>query len=409
MNQLDLFAPKRELFSLSLDPVVDKLLSENSPVAIGVSGGKDSSVAAWATINHLDKIGHTGPRILIHSDLGRIEWADSLPTCERLAKRLNVELVTVRRPAGGMVERWMSRWDANVERYRDLSCVKLILPWSTPSMRFCTSELKTAIICRYLVNRFGAIIDVDQRHRAPSTSIVSVSGIRRQESAMRAKKPVFAWQAKLLSNTRKVEGLDWNAILDWTLEEVWACHEINGLPIHEAYTAYGSSRVSCCFCIMSALEDLIKAALCPGNEDVYRELCELEIISTFSFQEKQWLCDIAPKLLTEDQRERLVVAKQMARRREQAEARIPDHLLFEEGWPNVMPTYKEAVMLAEVRAEVAASARISVWMTDPETILMRYEELFKLKAKKAAFEAETIIRRVRKAELKQHSQKYLTN
>ena len=38
---------------------------------------------------HLDRIGHTGPRLLIHADLGSVEWRDSLPTCERLAARLD--------------------------------------------------------------------------------------------------------------------------------------------------------------------------------------------------------------------------------------------------------------------------------------------------------------------------------
>jgi hypothetical protein len=56
------------------------LLAAGAPVAIGVSGGKDSCAAALATVEHLDAIGHQGPRVLIHSDLGRVEWRDSLPT-----------------------------------------------------------------------------------------------------------------------------------------------------------------------------------------------------------------------------------------------------------------------------------------------------------------------------------------
>src|SRR5581483_2926625 len=97
---------------------------------------------------------HRGPRVLIHSDLGRVEWGDSLPQCERLAAHLGLELIVVRRQAGGLMERWQTRWANNVARCAALECVKLILPWSTASMRFCTSELKTAIICRELVQRF---------------------------------------------------------------------------------------------------------------------------------------------------------------------------------------------------------------------------------------------------------------
>jgi hypothetical protein len=129
---------------VALTPEVQAMLDRDAVVAIGVSGGKDSDACAIAVSRHLDRIGHKGPRLLVHSDLGRIEWKDSLPNCERLAERLGWELLVVRRQAGDMLARWEGRWQNNVSRYEDLSCVKLILPWSTPSMRFCTSELKTA-------------------------------------------------------------------------------------------------------------------------------------------------------------------------------------------------------------------------------------------------------------------------
>lgn len=119
---------------------IDELIRAGSPVAIGVSGGKDSDAAAIATVAHLDALGHTGPRVLIHSDLGRVEWLESLPQCQRLADFLNLELIVVRRKSGDMMDRWLTRWANNVERYTNLQCVKVILPWSTASMRFCTND-----------------------------------------------------------------------------------------------------------------------------------------------------------------------------------------------------------------------------------------------------------------------------
>lgn len=74
---------------LSIDDRVSALLAQDAPVAIGVSGGKDSCALALATVAYLDAIGHKGPRVLVHSDLGRVEWRASLPTCERLAARLD--------------------------------------------------------------------------------------------------------------------------------------------------------------------------------------------------------------------------------------------------------------------------------------------------------------------------------
>jgi hypothetical protein len=59
-------------------PEIDARISSGAPVAISVSGGKDSQACALATFNHLDLVGHAGPRLLVHADLGMVEWNDSL-------------------------------------------------------------------------------------------------------------------------------------------------------------------------------------------------------------------------------------------------------------------------------------------------------------------------------------------
>lgn len=76
---------------------IKALISNGSPIAIGVSGGKDSQAAALSVLEHLDQTGHTGPRLLVHCDLGSVEWQESLPMCEQLAEHLGVELVVLRR------------------------------------------------------------------------------------------------------------------------------------------------------------------------------------------------------------------------------------------------------------------------------------------------------------------------
>src|SRR5256885_14853862 len=112
---------------LETTPMIDSLIASGSPVAVGISGGKDSDVAAFETQRYLRELGHTGPRLLIHSDLGRIEHTDSMPACQRLADRLGLELVVVRRQSGDMMDRWLQRYHDNVKRYQDLLCVKLVL------------------------------------------------------------------------------------------------------------------------------------------------------------------------------------------------------------------------------------------------------------------------------------------
>jgi 3'-phosphoadenosine 5'-phosphosulfate sulfotransferase (PAPS reductase)/FAD synthetase len=354
-------------YAVEVGPHILELLHADAPVAIGVSGGKDSAALAFATTAYLHTLGHKGPRLLIHSDLGRVEWRESLPMCQRLADRLGLDLVVVRRHAGDLMDRWLVRWNNNVARYAQLACVKLILPWSTASMRFCTSELKTAIICRELVARF------------PGQTILSVSGIRREESPNRAKAPVAAPQLKLTHATSGTRGYDWHPILAWSREDVLAYHRLCNFPLHEAYRTYGSTRVSCCFCMLGSQADLLASTTCPDNQDIYREMVSLEIASTFRFQDKRWLGEIAPHLLDATMHTRLQEAKRQASRREAAEARIPAQLLYTRGWPTVMPTQAEAVLLSEVRREVARAGGLSIEYVEPGAILDRYAELMATK------------------------------
>ena len=114
------FGPQSFNRQVALTPDVESMLQHNCVVAVGVSGGKDSVACALAVERHLKSIGHTGPRLLIHADLGRVEWRDSLPSCERLADHIGWELVVVQRKAGDMLARWQGRWANNLVRYRDL-------------------------------------------------------------------------------------------------------------------------------------------------------------------------------------------------------------------------------------------------------------------------------------------------
>lgn len=339
------------------------LLANDPVVAIGVSGGKDSSAVAIRTVQFLKEIGHRGPVVLIHSDLGRVEWRDSLPSCQRLADKLGLELIVVRRKAGDMLDKWRQRWCGNVGRYALLECVQLILPWSTPKMRFCTSELKVQVICQELVKRF------------PGQVILSVSGIRREESTKRAVAPVLRSQPLLFRTRSKTIGYDWHVILDWRLSQVLGFLQKEGVLLHEAYTKYHTSRVSCCFCILASKGDLVASSTCEHNQAVYCDLVELELDSTFSFQDGQWLADIAPHLLTPEAIDRVPIAKEAARRRIAAEAQIPPRLLYTKGWPTCVPTRVEAQQLAEVRKQVAAAVNIVIGYTDPLAIIQRYEQL----------------------------------
>lgn len=268
----------------------------------------------------------------------------------------------VRRTAGDLMARWEVRWANSLVRYQALSCVKLILPWSTPGMRFCTSEMKTDVICAEMSRRF------------PGRAILSVTGIRHQESPARAKMPISQRQPKL--SRRNATGWNWHPIIEWSTDEVFAYLAAKGVRLHEAYTRYGCSRVSCTFCIMGSAGDLQAAAMCADNADIYRLMVDLEIRSTFAFQGSRWLGDVAPHLLSAETRERLADAKWRARVRAEAEATIPKRLWYTSGWPTCLPSQQEADLLGRVRRTVAKTVGIVPTFTDPVEIIARYQALY---------------------------------
>lgn len=192
---------------LSLDEETAQALANNAVVAIGTSGGKDSGAAAIQTMRFLDRIGHAGTRLLIHADLGLIEHTDSLPHCEKLADFLQIPLIIVQRKKGGLIERWEERWASNWRRYCNLKCVTVISPSSSSIWKFCTSETKVQPITQELTRQF------------PKQQIINVVGIRREESAERAKRPISTSNPRL-TRANGTNGRDWHPILNWTTKEV---------------------------------------------------------------------------------------------------------------------------------------------------------------------------------------------
>lgn len=148
-----------------------------------------------------------------------------------------------------------------------------------------------------------------------------------------------------------------------------------GQPLHEAYTHYGSSRVSCAFCVLSSASDLAASSRCEANHGVYRQLVDLEIESSFSFQPNRWLGDIAPHLLSHEQRIALKRGKEGAKLRQEWEGQIPPELLLRDGRAQRLPTEAEAEVLADVRRKVGARFGIPVLYTSAAGVRARYELL----------------------------------
>ena len=243
------------------------------------------------------------------------------------------------------------------------------------------SELKVSVICQALARRY------------PGRAIVSASGIRRQESTERKKAPISEEEPNLKKVRLATSGVSWHPLLDWTEDDVRALCAARGFDLHEGYTRFGMSRISCAFCIMATVADLSASSSCPDNADVYREMVDLEIASTFAFQGSRWLGDVAPHLLTDAQRAGLAAAKVRAARREEIEAQIPDHLLYTKGWPTVMPAKEEAELLCRVRREIADLLGVEISCVTPTSLTARYADLMAQKAVRAEAEAKKAARK----------------
>jgi 3'-phosphoadenosine 5'-phosphosulfate sulfotransferase (PAPS reductase)/FAD synthetase len=355
---------------LATPRIVRLLKSENAPCSFSVSGGKDGSAAAIAGVEYLNSIGHTGARILEHCDLGLIEHRDSIKACERLAKALDTELVVVK-PIRDMIEAWRYRWECNVERYAQLLCMKLIMPWSSSSMRFCT-PLKVDALTREAARRFRG------------QTILNATGIRREESHRRAKALVSKWQPRLSRAASRAgeygptRGLDWNPVLHYLVEHVFGIMLERGVKWHEHYGLL--DRISCSLCVLARRDQLQKSARLPENFAACMAVIALELETAFSFQEGCWLADLVPEYLDEGMREALAEAKERASVRREAEALIPEHLLYTKHWPEAVPTPREADLISRVRATVAKVSRITIDYTDPPKINSRFVELMAKKA-----------------------------
>lgn len=345
--------------TLAIPPEVQDLLNAGAPVICGTSGGKDSQASVFAIARHLRD--YRGPKLLLHADLKEVEWGDSWPSCVRMAAGAGLEVASCTRPAGGMMARWESRWASSIRRYCAMETVAVVLPWSTPSMRFCQSELKVDPITAYIKRRFGKV------------PVLNVTGVRAEESTTRAKQPVCAPVAKLPPGS-----LTWRPIHHWSLQDVWDEIAASGVAPHEAYTKYGSTRVSCRWCILASEADLKASLKDPAGHPIYVRMCELELESGFAFQGTRWLTSLAPELVHDGQL-RLLEAKERMLLRRDHEQWLPPHLQFTKGWPNRVPTVNEAESLAFMRQQVC---RLYGWESPyltTTTVRDRYQELWDLK------------------------------
>lgn len=316
------------------------------------------------------QLGHPRDRrLVIHADLGRAEWESTPAMVERLAGLAGLPLTVVRRSAGDLFDRWAQRFENGKRRYEALETYNLIGPWSSASLRFCTSEAKAHVIGPHLARTLRG------------QAIVNVLGIRRDESTARSKAPEWKADGRYAApgNAHGTHMMLWHPIVHWSTEEVFTAHRLLGVPLHEAYTCHGTTRLSCRFCVLQSIGDARASAGAPANREALLHLVGLEATSTFSFQPGRWLADTAPSLLPLDLAARIAEAKRDAARRRTLEAGMPAGLRYVRGWPPRLPTLAEAEVVCAARAEILARHRLANLYPTARLVQRRIGELLDIR------------------------------
>lgn len=369
-------------------PVVDDFIDEKlfgadarrTVCAVGVSGGKDSVVAAVELKRRLDAGNFRGKFVLIHSDLGKIEHGESLDQCRVLARHLDCELI-ITKPRLEFLDRIDKRFFDTRDRFVNLERVRLTTPFPYAGTgRYCTSELKVAPITQELKRRF------------PNHYIVNAVGLRREESPDRAAKPLWQENKKLFGVKSQTEGIDYYPVLDYVLDDVWHVHDREGLERHAAYVR-GNSRVSCAFCFLSSIADLKVSLKDSRNLYAFRRLIAVEFASTFSYQSSKFLAATGYDYLTEEEKDLFAECLRKQEQRLKIESRITPELLFVENFPAFQISIEQANLLAEVRDEIGSLLNLEMKYITGRAVYERYAELIVIRERKEKEKAAKEARR----------------
>lgn len=216
-------------------------------IYVSHSGGKDSQamLGLLMRMNLLHKV------VIVHADLGDMEWEEMRPWIEKNSFGLPVNVV----------QSDMTFWSL-VEKYGRF-----------PSSRqqFCTDHLKTKPINEWIH---------DHMTKHGYTKAINATGMRAAESGRRAlKKPITLSKGQHTSGMhmpRKYPAHtihDWMPIFYYSEEEVYQEIDLVGQEPHHVYSL-GFSRLSCVMCINGRIGEHKRAA--ELRPHVAKKMAELE-------------------------------------------------------------------------------------------------------------------------------------
>jgi 3'-phosphoadenosine 5'-phosphosulfate sulfotransferase (PAPS reductase)/FAD synthetase len=240
-------------------------LGDYDVVLVNSSAGKDSQAMLTHLVERADAESISRDRIVVvHADLGRVEWEGTRELAETQAAAYGLRFVTVRR-LEDLLDQVVSR-HLTLRAKGDTTTPA----WPSSQARYCTSDQKTAQVAKFMTQ-----LAADHRAAHPDRPIriLNCLGIRAEESPARAKKVPFGPDGAASNSRRTVDR--WLPIFDWTTEQVWDTIRRSGLPHHPAYDA-GMPRLSCMFCVLAGRKELVLSArLNPAMAQEYLAVEEL--------------------------------------------------------------------------------------------------------------------------------------
>jgi 3'-phosphoadenosine 5'-phosphosulfate sulfotransferase (PAPS reductase)/FAD synthetase len=210
-----------------------EMIHQGALFVVNHSAGKDSQAMLIFLRRHVP----ASQLLLVHADLGEVEWEGNVEHIERFASDLPL---IVAEPVRGLLQMVEDRFAKRPE----------VPSWPSASSKQCTSDLKRGPIEREVRRYLKA-------HPVFQGRVVNCMGMRSQESATRAKLVTLKRNEK--NSVAGREWLDWLPIHDMSTLEVFGLIADAGEEAHPIY-AEGMTRLSCCFCIMASAGDLTLAA-----------------------------------------------------------------------------------------------------------------------------------------------------
>lgn len=246
-------------------------------ILVNTSAGKDSQAMTDYVVEHATEQGVLDRVVMVHADLGRMEWSGTKDLAHEHAKHYGLRFEVVKREVVGDL----------------LAEVRRRGKWPSSTERYCTSYYK-----RDQVQKLITVLGRECVQNDRNVRILNCLGFRAEESPRRKKLNPYEYNERASTKSRDV--YNWLPIHSWTVGDVWKRIAEAGTRHHHAYDL-GMTRLSCVFCIFAPKGQLMIAA--EHNPELFAEYVQMEQEINHSFRVKLPLVDVQNALEAEEEPE----------------------------------------------------------------------------------------------------------